>query len=83
MYLLDCATILGFLVLTWSVLVFVLREASNLSSSVVVKIIMEVSAGLAGVFATAALVAVLVHLKKNRESLYREDLSHLTHSKKE
>jgi hypothetical protein len=28
-----------------------------------------------GLFATAALAAVLAHLKKNRDALYREDLA--------
>jgi hypothetical protein len=77
MYLLDCVIIIVSLAATWAALLFVLREALSLAVDPAVKRTILVAAAAAGVASTAALVAVLVHLKGNRRALYSEDLVHL------
>ena len=42
-----------------------------------VKAIVAASAVAAGAFATAALAAVLVQLRRNRDTVYAEDIAHL------
>jgi hypothetical protein len=76
MYFLDSFIIVVSLVVTWVTLLFVLREAIPLAADPVVKQIMVVAAAAAGIASTAALVAVLVHLRGHRQALYSEDLAH-------
>lgn len=91
----DIGVILVFSALLWAVLGFTLKEVLGLVDSLggealklgdgvnpaAVKAIIIVSALVAGAFATAAMVAVLVQLHRNRDSLYCEDISHLDEPK--
>jgi hypothetical protein len=77
MYLVDCATIMVSMVLTWAVMALVLRTVLGLTSDLAVRATIEIAAATAAVFATSALIAVLVHLRRNRETLYAEDVAHL------
>ena len=61
---------------TWLALGFVLREALPLAGNARVRLALEICAAAAGIFATAALIAVLGHLRRNRVALYHEDRSH-------
>jgi hypothetical protein len=72
----DFAALIFSIAGTWLALGFVLREALPLAGNGRVRLTLEISAAAAGIFATAALIAVLGHLRRNRAALYREDLSH-------
>jgi hypothetical protein len=76
-YYFDLAVVLVFLLLTLCVLIFTAHEILILASTFALKAFIVISAGSAGVFATASLIAVIAHLHRSRESLYREDLAHL------
>jgi hypothetical protein len=75
-YYLDVTVVSVSLAMTWCVLVFTVYQILGLSSDSTVKAVIIISAALAAVFATASLIAVIVHLRKSRESIYREDASH-------
>jgi len=77
MYRQDTAIVILSVAAIWSALGCVLRAALPLADDARVKLILEVSAVAVGVFATAALIAVLAHLRRNRAALYHEDLAHL------
>ncbi len=77
MYRQDCGIIILSVVVVWSALACVLHAAAPLTDDARVKLILVASAVAVGVFATAALTAVLAHLRRNRSALYREDLAHL------
>lgn len=77
MYLQDTATLIISVLVMWSALGCVLCAALPLTDDARVRIFLEVSAAAVGIFATAALLAVLAHLRRNRDALYREDLAHL------
>ena len=70
------AVVLAFLVLTWCVLIFTVYKIIALASTVAIKAVIVISAGSVIVFATAALIAVMLHLRKRKESIYREDIAH-------
>ena len=74
----DIAALVVSIAGTWLALGFVLRAALPLAGNARVRLTLEVSAAAAGIFATAALTAVLAHLRRNRAALYLEDLSHRT-----
>ena len=72
----DVAALVLSIAGAWLALGFVLREALPLAGSARVRLTLEISAASAAIFVTAALLAVLGHLRRNRAALYREDLSH-------
>lgn len=73
-YRMDFLIISSFAVFTWGVLLFVLKTVYVISPVPIVKAAAIISCGLVGIFSTSALLAVLVHLKNNRTSIYREDI---------
>lgn len=81
MYQFDRFIVLMFVVLMWLTLTFVFFQVANLSSDNAVRVLAFISGAAAGAFGTAALVAVLVHLKKNFEVLYTEDIFYLDMAK--
>ncbi len=60
----------------WATLTFVSIEALPLAPSPSVRVALLASGVAVATFATAALVAVLVHLARKRDELYTEDLRH-------
>lgn len=74
MYRSDCLLIGVFLVLSWVVLLFVLFQVFTLTEDKATLGIATLSAAAVGAFSSGALLAVLSHLKRRKESLYREDL---------
>ncbi|MFT5874588.1 MAG: energy-coupling factor transporter transmembrane protein EcfT [Clostridium sp.] len=78
MYWQDCITIFTFMVILWIVLAYVIINVSAISPTIMVKIIAIITGSIAGAFSTTALIAVLVHLRKNGQQLYMEDLSNYT-----
>jgi len=77
MYCSDVGTIVFAMVATWVVLALVLHECLPLADSRRVKLILVTSALAVCIAAMAALIALLLHLRRNRGTLYREDLAHL------
>jgi len=73
LHLIDTAVILGSLLLFFMVLVFTVHNVIPLSDDWRVRAVVISSAVLAGVFAAAALIALVLHLRRHRDSLYRED----------
>ena len=64
------------LILAWVVLGFVFGGVAGLAPDPVVED-MALAAGLTtGLFITAALIAVVIHLRKNRQVLYLTELVH-------
>ena len=75
MYVIDSAVIWISLVVMWFVLIFILLQVVPLADDFLTQAILVGSAILAGVFATSALVALLLHLHRERNSLYAGELS--------
>lgn len=74
LYKQDTRLVFVFILFVWSVLGFVLVNVSSLAESDLIRNVALLSGIVAGIFVTSALVAVLVHLKKNRHALYSEEL---------
>jgi hypothetical protein len=71
-YYIDSAVIWISLAVMWLVLVFVVFNVIPLSNDGLVRIVIVGSAALAGIFATSALIAVLLHLRRNQNVLYED-----------
>lgn len=74
MYRKDLILITTFIVFLWATLLYVLMGINSLALHYSIRIIVFISGGLAGVFSTISLVAVIRHLSMNRISLYTEDI---------
>jgi len=74
MYRQDTGLVLIFIVFVWLVLGFVLINISSLAPNILIRDVNLVVGLVAGIFVTSALIAVLVHLKKNRVGIYSEEL---------
>jgi len=72
----DSLVILAVVASVWATLAFVVVEALPLATRPSLRVALLSSGGAVGAFATAALVALLVHLGRNRDELYAEDLRH-------
>jgi hypothetical protein len=70
MYFVDGAVIWISLVAMWAVLGFTLRHVLPLTDDQLARGVICGAAALAGVFATSALIALLLHLRRERASLY-------------
>ncbi len=77
LYVCDTMVITGFILLMWAILALVLSQVVNLLDGSMVRTIAMASALTVGIFCTASLVAVLVHLKQKRRVLYGEDVDNL------
>ncbi len=74
MYRQDTGLVVIFIVCVWLVLGFVLISISSLAPDELIRDVTLVVGSMAGIFVTSALIAVLVHLKKNRVGIYSEEL---------
>jgi len=74
MYRQDTGLVVIFIVLVWLALGFVLISISSLASNDLVRDVTLGAGSLAGIFVTSALIAVLVHLKKNKAEIYKDEL---------
>lgn len=74
LYRQDTGLIFVFILFVWVVLGFVLLNVTSLAVSDLIRNVALIAGVVAGIFVTSALVAVLVHLKKNRIALYNEEL---------
>jgi len=76
MHLGDSLVILAIAASVWATLAFVVVEALRLATRPSLRVALLSSGGAVGAFATAALIAVLIHLDRSRDELYAEDLRH-------
>ncbi|HBW37637.1 MAG: hypothetical protein VR66_27770 [Peptococcaceae bacterium BRH_c23] len=74
LYRQDTGLVFVFILFVWVVLGFVLMSVARLAVSDLIRNVALVAGVVAGIFVTSSLVAVLVHLKKNRIALYSEEL---------
>ena len=73
LHLIDTVVILGSLLVLCFVLAFTVCNVMPLSDDWRVRAVVVGSAVLAGVFAGAALITLVLHLRRHRDSFYRED----------
>jgi len=74
MYRGDSNLIIAFTIFLWIVLIYTMIVVSGLAPDNTVRIAAISAAIVAGVTATTALLAVLGHLKRNKQELYTEDI---------
>lgn len=75
MYWQDNGLVVIFIIFVWLVLGFVLINVSSLAPNYLIRNVSLAVGSLSVFFVTSSLIAVLVHLKKNRVSIYSEELS--------
>ena len=76
MYRQDTGLIVVFIIFVWLVLGFVLINIRSLAPNDLIRDVTLAAGSMAGIFVTSSLIAVLVHLKKNRVGIYSEELCH-------
>jgi len=74
MYRQDTRLVVIFIIFVWLVLGFVLINVSSLAPNDLIRNVTLVAGSMAVIFVTSSLIAVLVHLKKNRVGIYSEEL---------
>ncbi|HWR44534.1 hypothetical protein [Sporomusa sp.] len=74
MYRNDTGLVVIFIIFVWLILGYVLVSVSSLAPNDLIRNVMLAAGVMAGIFMTTSLIAVLVHLKKNRVSVYRDEL---------
>jgi len=75
MYLIDCITIIGFMVALWIIVCGVILQVLPLSSNSTIKMVIALTGTVVVLSSTAALIAVLNHLKNKKIELYKEDIT--------
>jgi hypothetical protein len=79
MYRSDRVLIGIFFAAMWAVLAYVLTQVWEIAPDGATRAIAVIAAALVGLFASGALLAAAVHLKKRKALLYREDLENANH----
>ncbi|MBK5244239.1 MAG: hypothetical protein JJE18_04285 [Eubacteriaceae bacterium] len=74
-YLMDKAAIIFALIVLWTVLIFVMLNIEGITPTKSLKLTIFAIGILMGIFATAASIAVLIHLKKNKKILYITEMN--------
>ncbi|MHB8077073.1 hypothetical protein [Desulfosporosinus fructosivorans] len=74
MYRQDTGLVVIFIIFVWLVLGFVLVSVSSIAPNDLIRNVTLMAGLMAGIFVTSSLIAVLVHLKKNRFGIYSEEL---------
>jgi hypothetical protein len=81
MFLLDLIMIIAFLVFLWITLACIMISIISIMNTVLVKAAI-LSVGISVVFfASLTLLALVNHLRKNRNKLYMEEIKYLKNSK--
>lgn len=80
MYRRDTGLVVVFIIFVWLVLGFVLISVSSLAPNDLIRNVILAAGAMAVIFVTSSLIAVLVHLKKNRVGIYNEELCHVLKS---
>ena len=79
MYRSDRVLIGIFFAAMWAVLAYVLTQVWEIAPDAATRATAVIAAALVGLFASGALFAAAVHLKKRKALLYREDLENANH----
>ena len=74
MYRQDTGLVVISIIFVWLVLGFVLINVSSLAANELIRDETLGAGTMVGIFVTSSLIAVLVHLKKNRVAIYSEEL---------
>ena len=74
LFLSDCTAIGVSIVALWSMIAFVASAVSTVVEDHLLHTLLLTSAVLISLFATSALVAVIIHIRKNRNTIYLEDI---------
>lgn len=74
LFISDCAAIVTAMIAIWAMIMFAMTSVRAIAPTQVVATLIFASALLICLFATASLAAVFIHLKRNRESIYTEDI---------
>ena len=70
----DCAALAVFVVGLWCVLLPVLMSVIGLTDDPIAKGLLMAAAGVGGAALTWAIFAVFLHIRKNRDQIYKEEL---------
>lgn len=70
----DCAVLALFIVGLWCVLLPVLFSVIGLTDDPIAKGLLIAAAGVGGLALSAAIFAVFLHIRKNQNQIYREEL---------
>ena len=70
----DCMALVIFVVGMWCVILPVLLSVVRLTDDLITKGFLFAAAVVGGVSLTLAIFAVFLHIRKNRDEIYREDL---------
>jgi len=70
----DCISIMAFMIFMWAVLTYVMVVVYGLIPEMIIKIVAIIVWLTTISFATSALIATLIHLRKNSQDIYREDI---------
>ncbi len=73
----DIAAILFMLAALWTVLIYAMTQIIKIAPDPANGIAISMIGVVAGLFATASMIAVLVHLRKNKNKLYSEEINSL------
>ena len=75
MYIQDFSIILVSTFMLWMLLLFVMSRVVNITPNNTARLIISLAAITACAFVTASSIAVLSHLKKNKNQLYEEEIN--------
>ena len=70
----DCFSILFVLIAMWTVLTIVIFNIRDLVESNTLRLIITTTGILVGAFATSSSLAVINHLRKNKNNLYQDEI---------
>ena len=74
LFISDCTAIVTAMVALWAMVMFAMTTVRAIAPTRAVEALIFASALLICLFATASLAAVFIHLKRNREAIYTEDI---------
>lgn len=77
LYSKDIMAVTAFITFFWIVLIFSITQIYQILSISGLRITIVISGAVVGIMGTASSIAVLKHLKKNRDALYKEELMNL------
>lgn len=77
LYAKDIMAVTAFITFFWIVLIFSITQIYQILSISGLRITIVISGAVVGIMGTASSIAVLKHLKKNRDALYKEELMNL------
>jgi hypothetical protein len=70
----DCCLVVSSIFFMWLVLAFIMSMIYSVVAGVDMRLLIVVVGLLTGIYGTAALVAVLVHLKRQQIEIYTEEI---------